>query len=301
MLKIFKKISLFIIGILFLPFTLTYLIIKNKKRSRIKKLLLIFLVWLIFLTVVPSSSTNPKQNKPRISPAPTKTVKKSILTVTPTPTPTSTPTPTFTSTPNVSLIKVIDGDTIEVNINGINEKVRLIGLDTPEMSDSRESIRCFAVEAKNKTQSLIAYQNIKLEKDPTQNNRDKYNRLLRYVILKDGRNLAKVIIEQGYGYEYTYRIPYVYQKEFKEAQKKAEKNKVGLWNPNHPCNLSTPSPTINNSSDIGNNSSSTFTCGTKRYCSQMLSCEEAYFYLRNCGLSRLDGDKDGVPCESLCH
>jgi hypothetical protein len=43
-----------------------------------------------------------------------------------------------------------------------------------------------------------------------------------------------------------------------------------------------------------------FTCGAKRYCREMRSCEEARFYLDRCGLSRLDGDGDGVPCESLC-
>ncbi len=43
-----------------------------------------------------------------------------------------------------------------------------------------------------------------------------------------------------------------------------------------------------------------FTCGTKRYCREMTSCKEAQFYLRQCGLTRLDGDKDGVPCEKIC-
>ncbi len=45
---------------------------------------------------------------------------------------------------------------------------------------------------------------------------------------------------------------------------------------------------------------STRSCGAKQYCTQMTSCEEAQFYFRECGLSRLDGDSDGVPCESLC-
>ena len=44
-----------------------------------------------------------------------------------------------------------------------------------------------------------------------------------------------------------------------------------------------------------------FDCGTKRYCKEMASCEEAMYYLENCGLSRLDGDGDGVPCEALCN
>jgi hypothetical protein len=43
-----------------------------------------------------------------------------------------------------------------------------------------------------------------------------------------------------------------------------------------------------------------FSCGSKRYCRQMSSCAEAQFYLRQCGLTRLDGDGDGVPCETLC-
>jgi hypothetical protein len=43
-----------------------------------------------------------------------------------------------------------------------------------------------------------------------------------------------------------------------------------------------------------------FTCGLKRYCGEMTSCAEAYFYLNQCGLRRLDGDGDGVPCERIC-
>jgi hypothetical protein len=41
-------------------------------------------------------------------------------------------------------------------------------------------------------------------------------------------------------------------------------------------------------------------CGEKRYCTQMTSCAEAMFHFRQCGLARLDGDRDGVPCEALC-
>lgn len=47
-------------------------------------------------------------------------------------------------------------------------------------------------------------------------------------------------------------------------------------------------------------SSGGFSCGGKYYCREMDSCEEANFYLNQCGLSRLDGDGDGVPCESIC-
>nr|WP_322100032.1 excalibur calcium-binding domain-containing protein [Geminicoccus roseus] len=46
--------------------------------------------------------------------------------------------------------------------------------------------------------------------------------------------------------------------------------------------------------------SGAFSCGGKRYCKQMTSCAEARFYLEQCGLSRLDGDRDGIPCEKIC-
>ena len=50
----------------------------------------------------------------------------------------------------------------------------------------------------------------------------------------------------------------------------------------------------------GNGRSSQFKCGGKRYCREMASCREALFYLQKCGLTRLDGNHDGIPCNSLC-
>ena len=44
-----------------------------------------------------------------------------------------------------------------------------------------------------------------------------------------------------------------------------------------------------------------YQCGSKTKCSQMVSCEEAYYYLNTCGLQKLDRDNDGIPCESLCN
>jgi len=49
------------------------------------------------------------------------------------------------------------------------------------------------------------------------------------------------------------------------------------------------------------NITTSFTCGGKTKCSQMTSCAEAYYYLNKCGLTRLDRDKDGIPCESICN
>lgn len=126
--------------------------------------------------------------------------------------------------------RVIDGDTIEVTINGTVEKVRLIGIDTPEVVDPRRPVQCFGIEASNHAKQILTGKQVMLVSDPTQSNRDKYGRLLRYVFLPDGTNFNKMMIEQGYAFEYTYHSnPYMYQSEFQQAQRDARENNRGLW------------------------------------------------------------------------
>lgn len=136
-----------------------------------------------------------------------------------------------TTIPNnfFQVVKVIDGDTILVDIEGKNRSVRLIGINAPETDDPRKKVECFGKEAKEKAIDLLTDKKVNLKSDPTQADKDKYGRLLRYVFLEDGTNFNKLMIEEGYAFEYTYNIPYQYQKEFKLAQKQAEENKKGLW------------------------------------------------------------------------
>ena len=80
------------------------------------------------------------------------------------------------------VVKVIDGDTIKVDIGGEIETVRLIGIDTPEIANpynSREDY--FGPEAARYAKQLLEKQSVYLIPDPMHSNRDKYNRLLRYV------------------------------------------------------------------------------------------------------------------------
>ena len=135
-----------------------------------------------------------------------------------------------------SVLRVVDGDTIEVNINGKTEKLRLIGLDTPETVDPRKPVECFGVEASNKAKELLQDKKVKLKNDISQGERDKYNRLLRYVYMEDGTLFNKLMIESGYGHEYTYVIPYEHQEEFMQAETYARENNLGLWNPDV-CNF----------------------------------------------------------------
>lgn len=130
------------------------------------------------------------------------------------------------------VIRVVDGDTIEVSLNSKKETIRLIGIDAPEIVDPRRNIECFGKEASEKAKDILNGKTIKLESDPTQGERDKYQRLLRYVFLHD-LNFNKFMIGSGYAHEYTYHSnPYKYQTEFEGAEKQARENKIGLWSDN---------------------------------------------------------------------
>jgi len=125
--------------------------------------------------------------------------------------------------------RVVDGDTISVDFNGVEEKVRLIGINTPETVDPRKSVECFGKEASAHLKSLIEGVQVKLVVDTTQLQRDKYSRLLRYVDLPDGTDINLKMIEGGYAYEYTYSNTYERQKIYKQAELVAREGEKGLW------------------------------------------------------------------------
>src|SRR3989338_7120749 len=127
------------------------------------------------------------------------------------------------------VVKVVDGDTIVADINGKNETVRLIGLDTPETVDPRKPVQCFGEEASKKAKEILTGKRVWIEMDASQGGRDKYGRLLAYVFLPDGTLFNKLIISEGYGHEYTYNLPYKYQKGFRQAERDAREEKKGLW------------------------------------------------------------------------
>jgi micrococcal nuclease len=134
--------------------------------------------------------------------------------------------------PENQVIRVIDGDTIEVYQNKKVEKIRMIGLNTPESVDPRKQVECFGIEASDRLKELIEGKIVKLETDETQDKEDRFGRKLRYVFLGD-ENINQKMIADGYGFEYTYKVPYKYQNEFKEAQKSARKKSLGLWDTNN--------------------------------------------------------------------
>lgn len=192
-----------------------------------------------------------------------------------------------------SLIRVVDGDTIVVSLNGKNETIRIIGINSPETVDPRRPIECMGKEASNYAKNYFEQTDKKLwlEKDPSQADRDKYRRLLRYVFTDNATvDYGKTLIKLGYANEYTYNTPYKYQKAYKLAEQEAQKEKKGLWADNI-CGTYTTT----NSPKVGDKDCQDFTTQTEA---------QAYFDSKGGSASNnvdnLDGsDRDGIVCEWL--
>jgi endonuclease YncB( thermonuclease family) len=124
--------------------------------------------------------------------------------------------------------KVVDGDTIEVYMDGTVESVRMIGLDTPETVQPNNPVECYGKKASDFAHQTLENQTVRLEADPTNTNRDRYNRLLRYVYLPDGRLFNALMIQQGYGFAYL-SFPLTKKTEFASYQDDARQAGAGLW------------------------------------------------------------------------
>jgi len=123
--------------------------------------------------------------------------------------------------------RVVDGDTILIEIDGKEERIRLIGVDTPETVHPEKPVEYFGKEASEFTKNMAEGKSVRLEFDLYK--RDKYGRLLAYVYLEDGTFLNAEIIKQGYGFAYT-RFPFKYLDDFRQYEKEAREGGRGLWN-----------------------------------------------------------------------
>ncbi len=127
-----------------------------------------------------------------------------------------------------TVTKPVDGDTIVVDMNGKNETVRFIGVDTPETHKPNTPVQCYGPAAAAYTKNLIGTNKVRLEADPTNQNRDRYNRLLRYVYLPDGRLVQAELVKNGYGFAYT-SFPFTKKDEFVKLEEQAKTDAKGLW------------------------------------------------------------------------
>lgn len=119
--------------------------------------------------------------------------------------------------------RVVDGDT--VILDG-GERVRLVGVDTPELHRQGTPVQYFAREASAFTRRLVAGKRVRLDHD--QERKDKYGRTLGYLWLEDGTFVNFEIVRRGYGFAYT-RHPFRYLDEFRLAERAAREEGAGLW------------------------------------------------------------------------
>lgn len=128
----------------------------------------------------------------------------------------------------VAVHEVVDGDTIEVTWGGVVTPVRLIGIDTPETAGSGRPAECYGAEATAHLQARLAPgSTVRLAGDVER--RDRYDRLLAYVVDDDGTFVNLELVEQGYAVAYPFEPNVVYADAFAAAERRAVERDVGLW------------------------------------------------------------------------
>lgn len=132
----------------------------------------------------------------------------------------------------VKVVRVVDGDTIEVLINNQLYKIRYIGIDTPETVDPRRPVACFGKEAAEANKKLVEGKKVLLEKDISDT--DKFGRLLRYVYTADDRDkplfVNDYLVREGFAKISTFPPDVKFAEQFMEAERAARAQNKGLWN-----------------------------------------------------------------------
>lgn len=183
------------------------------------------------------------------------------------------------------VIGVHDGDTLTMLVDGNKKiKIRLAQIDAPE------SDQAFWQKSRQSLAEMVFSKSVSVEKETV----DQYGRVVGTIYL-GSMNVNKNQVARGMAWVYR---KYAHDKTLVQIEDNARQASSGLWadpNPIPPWEYrhggAKPSATTG--------PAVTGTCGSKKYCHQMVSCEEAKRYLA-CGVSSLDKDGDGLPCESLC-
>ena len=193
------------------------------------------------------------------------------------------------------VVGVHDGDTVTFLVAGNHQiKVRLAQIDAPELDQA------FGQQSKQSLSALVFNKTVKVEKETT----DKYGRTVGTLFIGDV-DANKEQIKLGMAWVYQ---KYLHDQSLLSLEEAARQYKVGLWvdaNPMAPWDYrhggkqkkARNTLTAPRESTTQDNNA---VCEDKHYCKEMASCEEAKFYLNQCGLTRIDGDGDGTPCEKLC-
>ena len=184
------------------------------------------------------------------------------------------------------VVGITDGDTLTLLVDRAQIKVRLTEIDTPERNQD------WGTRARQALAEKVFNKDVLVESSGY----DRYDRLLGRIWL-ESRDVNREMVREGHAWAYR---QYLTDQTFLEDEAAAREEGIGLWSiagPVAPWNWrrGDKSPDFVIPVDPKD-----FSCGGKRYCRDMSSCAEARFHLQSCGLTRLDGDSDGVPCESIC-
>ncbi|WP_067564306.1 thermonuclease family protein [Halofilum ochraceum] len=189
--------------------------------------------------------------------------------------------------------KIVDGDTVDVSIDGDADTVRLVGVDTPETSGSNTPseydnalteahLREWGNRAADWLGQVIPEgAHIFLEFDSNEGRRGSFGRLLAYIYTEDGVLIGRQLLKQGYARAYT-EGDAIRESIYSSLEQRARDQCEGLWGP------------------LCEGDGAEYSCSSSPNCGQIGSCQEARFRLTQCGQESLDGDNDGVPCESIC-
>ncbi len=201
-----------------------------------------------------------------------------------------------------TVTRVVDGDTIRVDINGKEEAVRLIGVDTPETVKPNHPVEPYGKEASEFTKKKLTGKTVYLETDLEE--RDRYQRLLAYVWLEKPNGINNqeirekmfnaILLREGYGQLLTVPPNVKYSDYFTEYQKEARENNRGLWglqetdenNNNEPA-----AEPITANRYIGNKNTRKFHLPTCTSLDKMSEANKVYFNERQEAL-----DANFVPC-----
>lgn len=191
------------------------------------------------------------------------------------------------------VIDVSDGDTLVVRHNGRRVKVRLAGIDAPEIGQP------WASEAKRALSSLVANRRVSVDAET----KDRYGRTVGHVSVA-GRDVGEALIRAGHAWHFR---EYSRSTWLAALEARARAEGLGLWSASREpvppwdwrADRRAAAKAVPRRKPLEETTIAS-ACTSKRLCSQMRSCAEARAQMRACGLRHLDSDGDGVPCESLC-
>jgi len=129
------------------------------------------------------------------------------------------------------VVKVVDGDTLDIDIpdgNYSHTRIRLLGIDTPETDKSPGGEKYYGPQASQFTKDTVLGKRIIVIMNKDSKPRDKYDRLLAYIKLADGRILNEELVSNGFAYADT-RFPHSYYEKYIQLEKQAKETKAGLW------------------------------------------------------------------------